>query len=753
MKPITRFLVIAISLVSFGAHASPVPTTVGSNLTAYNSGSGALNNNTWATATNSRSNGVANAPKADFGNCNSLILRCAQPKCTGGGCADMTVASTIVNGCVQSSDVCKKHGADLVNYIAAQLVADSAAAANAAQSAAATAAANAAAQQSAQQLQAMQAQMQQMQADMAAQNQAQMQQMQAALNEQKQIAAAAQAQAAAQATAAAEAKAAAVSSGAELSDAQRIAAESGVSQDLLVREQATGEIMTSIENAETKLKNLEIAMDRVFEYAGCDDRGNSCEGPKRVDKFRDLAKEFFSPYETVTDEIYDALIEAMSVGVDMTDVMMLLNNSCNRWGEYWCKKGQEPTYTDYTCQNGRSVGRKTWDSKGEYWSGPFDGQPCKSGGMIPESNNGCRLIKLYADNTDVSRVALWGEEEEGTNGDHMRVACASDILFSNSMFSRKAKPAAIEIDTLQRIVTQDEGRVSRSNRRNNDDDGVNDAYKFCAIDDDGYGRLQEYVARRSLPTKRLCINEDRLDRDAGNMVPIIDSMGGSLAEVARENCMKQNKDAIFSEITRGCYCEQAVNEKNEKLRWDAAKNQSTSEVVDANQTGEAERVANLPKLCDQAKTIKKFQSAHRIKCRSYGDAEWSAENVTQYTDSKQNHFGECDCNGTDNDNNPNDIANCTEMFQYGYTITDGAGGGNEHSSSIKPVAAPSTSTTSTTTAPSSVSTSGSGTVNLLPNLGANLLGNYSLGQPNTNSGIPSFSQQLEAKKKLTGSYF
>ena len=128
---------------------------------------------------------------ADFGNCNSLILRCAQPKCAG--CNTLDLARPIVAGCVNSNAACKKYGDDLIEFISAQLVSNATNKAQQAQIAAQTAAAQAAAAQSNVQLQQMQAQMQQMQYEMQQQNAQQMAQMQAALDEQKALTAAAMA--------------------------------------------------------------------------------------------------------------------------------------------------------------------------------------------------------------------------------------------------------------------------------------------------------------------------------------------------------------------------------------------------------------------------------------------------------------------------------------------------------------------------------------------------------------------------------
>ena len=110
MKRISGFLLIALALCGAGVAraATPVPSTVGSNLTAYSGNSGAVNNAMWNTYMNPRANNAVSAPTADFGNCNALILRCAQPKCAKGGCSRMDIARPIVSGCVKSSPSCEQ---------------------------------------------------------------------------------------------------------------------------------------------------------------------------------------------------------------------------------------------------------------------------------------------------------------------------------------------------------------------------------------------------------------------------------------------------------------------------------------------------------------------------------------------------------------------------------------------------------------------------------------------------------------------
>ena len=314
MKRISRFLLIALALCGTTAFAATVvPSTVGSNLTAFNNNSGAVNNAMWNNYTNPRASGAASttAPTADFGNCNALILRCAQPKCANGGCSTMDIARPIVSGCVQSNPTCTQYGDDLIEFISAQLVSDANAAAQSAAANAQIAAAQAAAQQSSQQMAQMQQQMVQMQqqmqqqsADTAAQIQAALAQQQAATAQAIADAANTNAAAINSATtqmqnAAAAANTATVSNDSNLTAAQQTAAAAGVSADILAREQISGQILSKIENAEDALKRAQAAMKTAFEYAGCDSTGSNCTGPKRVSTFKDKAMEFFDPYNDV----------------------------------------------------------------------------------------------------------------------------------------------------------------------------------------------------------------------------------------------------------------------------------------------------------------------------------------------------------------------------------------------------------------------------------------------------------------------
>lgn len=527
MKSISKFLVVALTLVSVTPATAAVATTAGSNLTAFNGASGAMNNNTWNTMMNTRGQANTSAPRADFGNCNALILRCAQPKCASGGCTTMEIANPIVSGCVQSNATCKQYGDELVEYISAQLVASSTARANAQAAAAQTAAAQAAAQQTNEQLEQMQAQMQEMQASMERQNAETANTLRDALAKQQEMAATKAATTAAAPVPtttndtptftpatdddATDTDSQTITDG--LTTAQKIAAKSGLSADLLAREQITGQIMSKIENAQTQLKALKAAMNDTFEYAGCDTSGNNCAGPKRVKTFKQRAMNFFDPYNAVLDELYDALIMAQSVGVDITDIYMMLNGTCNAWAKYLCTQDQVMHYTNQNCKDGISVSEPevVVTNNGNYvkW-GVHGGAKCKVGQVVPMSDGGCQLIQMLTSNDEVQYN--WLYPDEGFENAQVRIGCASEALESSALFRNRKKQASIDIETLQRIIEQDAPSVYGSSRLRSNTKPDPDGVKYCAVNADTLVDLQKSANLKKLPSKICTTDADLLTK-------------------------------------------------------------------------------------------------------------------------------------------------------------------------------------------------------------------------------------------------
>ena len=467
MKNVSRIfsaMVCSASLFAFQAYGA-VATTAGSNLTAYNPST--TSNNQWASMTNGRYDSTALA-KADFGNCNAIVLRCAQPKCANGGCGEMNVAAGIVAGCVKSNDKCKQYGDDLINYMTAQLVASSQAKINAsnaeqiqaAQDAAQQAqmAAQQAAAQSAQQMAEMQSNMQQqmmqMQQQMAEQNAQSAQAIADALAASQQQ----QQQAISDMRSAAETAAQMQASGNVITAQDEAAIARGVSSDVLEREKISGQIYTEIENAETALKTARVAMDAAFEYARCDSRGDNCAGPKRVKKWRELAIEFIDPYDDVVAKISDALDVAQVVGVDLSDIYMMLNNSCNSWGQYMCPGNGRITYdTDSKGQKGAPhvcQGSETCKGSGKNRkctiSYPSDMKDC-----MP-----CTLLKLYSSKDTEGVYQSWINTEGNSDDNQIVVACASNVINQNTLLARHARrksgAGVLDLDILEEWINYHE---------------------------------------------------------------------------------------------------------------------------------------------------------------------------------------------------------------------------------------------------------------------------------------------------------
>lgn len=447
MKKISKILFTVVCAGVCGVALANVATTAGNNLTAYNGGASS-NNNKWNTVSNSRSGATSSAPAtANFGNCNAVVLRCASPKCSGGGCMDMMVARSIVAGCVASNESCKKHGDPLIDAITGQIVAQSTATANAQAAAAAASQSNAQVEQMQMQMQQMQASMQEsmnaMQAQMAQQNEMANQQLQSALAEQRSVMEAAQAAAAESATSAV------ATAGMEgMTVAEQVAAKNNMDVDVLVRSQSLGEIETAVEDATKKMDDLKKVLSRLLEYGGCDSSANHCEGPKRVKKFKDIANEFFEPYEGVAESMYDAMMLAMMLGVDISQVVMMLSSSCNMWGKYMC---DVCSTSDVNAGNCLSVGNKYY-YRVETYSKADDVEESKWGRVKPQQQH-CRLVEILSDGAEVQRE--WIDSNSGITG-NIQVACATDTLGNIGIFSRRNKMnSLIDIESVRDLVNQD----------------------------------------------------------------------------------------------------------------------------------------------------------------------------------------------------------------------------------------------------------------------------------------------------------
>lgn len=496
MRIITKFLSVMFAFAPLGyAVAAPISQTAGSNLTGYNGAMGAVVGNQWNTMTNQRGN--APVAKADYGNCEAVVLRCAKPKCSGTGCADFNVAKSIAGGCVNSNDACKKHGDALIEYIAGQLVSSSQAVVQQQQAAAQAAAA----QQNAEQIAMMQQQMQMQMQQMQEQNNAQMASLQNALEESQRAAAEAQAAAIESATV----RASAPDADTGLTAAQTAAAKSGVSEDTIARATITGQIMTSMEGVDTSLANLKSTMREAFRYAGCNEiNGDNCTGPKRVKKFRELANKFFDPYDALERNLEEALNKAESVGVDMGNIYMYFSGSCNRWAEFICRGDALGPATD---KDGETIyklrkydsttcdvpeGKTSGKSKTNYIT--RGGKDCSINQVIPvEDLVGCTVNKYLDMNSDITDRVLNPMETDNAT---IRVGCASDIgskLMRHRRSSGRGKEG-VDIDLLQYMLNQSEGGGNVK---------LDEASAYCGLGIDGKSLANDDSAKIDAAIKKL----------------------------------------------------------------------------------------------------------------------------------------------------------------------------------------------------------------------------------------------------------
>ena len=543
MKILSRILAICLCSAPLIDNAAwgVVASTSGHNLTAYSPSN--ANNNQWATASNGRQD-IAPTAKADFGNCNSVISRCAQPKCANGGCVDLNVATGIVAGCVQTNKTCAQYGNELVSYMAAQLVASSTAKTNA-QNAAVAQNANAQTQQQMQQMQQqmqsqlaqMQSQMQQQNAQMQQQNMQTQQQLQQALQQQQeqnammmqqmQSAANAAANAAADASASVMAANASISqvtpdmstgvgqtTGAGLTGYQMDAVDRGASIKALERQEIGNQVMSEMKDAELALKKVKTAMNNSFEYAGCDSHGNSCAGPKRIKKWRELAIDFVDPYDEVVDKLYDAIETAMFVGgIDLSDIYMMLDDSCQKWGEFMCEPGSVE-YKEVSNKNGEIQKGVPYSCKSlnDNNGNPASGfEYCKkicdskdSTELTTCVNNcfnsycrACNPLRTLTDRSDVYNHWTQSDTEDTTSNTTV-VACMDNVMVKNKLFGRRTKRRSgndlVDLEDITKWLSQVEPiSVKRD-----------EALKYCSSTDQD--KLLRKAALQRKYEGNLCVN-------------------------------------------------------------------------------------------------------------------------------------------------------------------------------------------------------------------------------------------------------
>jgi hypothetical protein len=167
-----------------------------------------------------------------------------------------------------------------------------------------------------------------------------------------------------------------------------------------------------------------------------------------VTAFKQKAAAFFNPFETVQDEVYDALLQAQALGVDISDIYMMLSSSCNVWGQYLCEGDQQLRYAscmsgerNCTCgENGKPRCPPNQDMKGK---------------IAPMSDGGCQLLRPLTSGETIYQSWLDMPTEDGT-GRLVAVACASDALDNSPFFkNRRTKIDDVGIEELAVVLGQD----------------------------------------------------------------------------------------------------------------------------------------------------------------------------------------------------------------------------------------------------------------------------------------------------------
>jgi len=200
----------------------------------------------------------------------------------------------------------------------------------------------------------------------------------------------------------------------------------GVSSDMIMRQQIVGQVMTALDGVETAMKSLKSTMEDVREYGGCDYNMTGCTGPKRVAAFKKKARAFMEPYDNVLDSLESSLYTAIAAGIDITNIYMMLTNSCNQWGKYLCNKKNVEAFIE---KDGKKV-----------------------------QNPDCTLVQLYNPNQGGEIQQNWMQISEDGDDTKTRMACISDNVFTQGIFARQArrKQNAINIDTLEYLLNYDE---------------------------------------------------------------------------------------------------------------------------------------------------------------------------------------------------------------------------------------------------------------------------------------------------------
>jgi len=220
------------------------------------------------------------------------------------------------------------------------------------------------------------------------------------------------------------------------------------------------------------------------------------------------------PYDALVENLDYALTSARDVGVDMTDIYMMLNGSCNRWGEYICQPTDDDTesnkriYKPITfqvcdsnnaatcnCKNDRSI------KKGRV----KQGIECTNGMVVPpEADMACVLNKEVGED-QVKESWLYPEDDS-----KIRIGCASSALNGSIIGRRRAKTqkaGSVDIDILEFLISQDAPDSFAVGQN-----PAEEIKKYCAVDVSKKTELRSATVSKTLKPN-ICCREAKVKCD------------------------------------------------------------------------------------------------------------------------------------------------------------------------------------------------------------------------------------------------
>ena len=185
---------------------------------------------------------------------------------------------------------------------------------------------------------------------------------------------------------------------------------------------------------------------------------------------------------------------------------------------------------------------------------------CAAGMAIPpQDDSRCTLTELIGGSGENGEVLESWIDEGVDDEKFVRVGCATSALESIAIFGRRSSRngATLDLDTLERIISQDAPEYSVANRYSKGGNTDMDRLKYCAItSEDAYQKLVNAVNTKKLP-KQVCTTTKGLERNyvmgggINYMAPFADSSLSPYVGNAgtQEMCEETKKWVVYED---GC---------------------------------------------------------------------------------------------------------------------------------------------------------------------------------------------------------